>query len=41
MKYKVNFNFIFIYIKKIFWKYPIFFGENPGINQKIIVKMYG
>ena len=33
-KYKVDFNFIFISIEKnIFWKYPKFFGENPGTNQ--------
>ena len=32
-KYQVDFNFIFISIeKKIFWKYPKCFGENPGTN---------
>jgi len=29
-KYKVDFNFIFISIEKILWKYPKFFGENMG-----------
>ena len=33
-KYKDNFNFIFILIKKIFWKYPRFFGENLGTNSQ-------
>ena len=36
-KYKVDFNFNFISIeKKIFWKYPKLFGENPGTNQIFI-----
>ena len=35
-KYKVNANFIFISIEKIFWIYPKFFGENPGTNQNFI-----
>jgi hypothetical protein len=35
-KYKVDFNFIFIAIQKIFWKYPKLFLENPGINQNCI-----
>ena len=35
--YKVDFNFILISIeKKIFWKNPKFFGENPGTNQNFI-----
>ena len=35
-KYKVDFNFNFISIeKKIFWKYPKYFGENPGTNQNL------
>ena len=30
-KYKVDFKLFFISIEnKIFWKYPKFFGENPG-----------
>jgi len=35
-KYKVDFNFIFISIEKIFWKYPKFVGENPGTNPNFI-----
>ena len=36
-KNKVEFNFIFILIeKKIFWKYPKFFGVNSGANQNFI-----
>ena len=39
-KYKVDFNFIFISIEKIFWKYPNFFGENPGTNQNFIAHVH-
>ena len=35
VKYKVNFNFIFILIEKIFCKYPKFVGENPGTKLKL------
>ena len=34
-KYKVDFHFIFISIKKIFWIYPKIFGENPWTNQNL------
>ena len=33
---EVDFNFIFISIEKIFWKYPKYFGKNPGTNRNII-----
>ena len=33
-----QFNLIFISIRKIFWKYPNFFGENPGTNQNFIAR---
>ena len=36
MKKKVNFNFIFIHIKKSILEIFYFFGENPGTNQNFI-----
>ena len=34
-KYKVDLILFSFQLIKIFWKYPKFFGENPGTNQNL------